>query len=352
MRPDVYTQSFRRALFHYANNGFTSRYLDAEDHAFIEAIRERGYLACGSLADVVPTLSSYDHSPCPVMLAELEYWDKPYAREREVYIRTYPNENAEDRAIRMAKRRADRLALAAERERQAKAWRDEQQAALEERQRRQLRTLVADIEWEKADPHKMPTRHYVPEWRRDAERAKKRAKQRLKDIAKAKAEAKQNLDATRHIVPPKPQPVPKPPQSQPQPQPTNIHARAGAPSWPHHWPMPLPGHANLFSGLHVFVRDADVGMLMVLHSEQLAFAERRDGVSRFYALRPPFAPGPNGLFERPALMQAIVAAMKGSGMKVWSVEALMEATNCPDRDLLLRAAQDLAGAGYIFARRT
>jgi hypothetical protein len=348
MRPDVYTQSFRRALVHYANNAFTARYLDAEDQAFIEGIRERGYLACGSLADEVPTLSSYDHSPCPVMLAELEYWDKPYAREREVYVRTYPNESAEDRAIRLAKRRADRLILAAEREREAKAWRDEQKAALEERERRQLRTMLADIEWEKANPRNQKPRHYVPGWRNEAaERAQKRAKQRLKEFERAKAEAKQNLEATRHIVvPPKPQPVPKPPPPPPPPP------AVGSPPWPHHWPVPLAGHANLFSGLHVFVRDADVGMLMMLHSEQLAFAERRGGVSRFYALRPPFSPGPNGLFERPALMQAIVAAMKGSGMKVWSVEALMEATNCTDRDLMLRAAQDLAGAGYIFARHT
>jgi hypothetical protein len=342
MRPDVYTPTFRRALLHYANNGFLARDLDADDHAFIETIRQHGTLASGSLADAVPTLSSYDHSPRPVLIGELEYWDKPYAREREVYIRTYPDESAEDRAIRLAKRRADRLALAAERERTAKAWREEQRAALEERERRLLRTLLADVEWEKAAPRRArrsATRHYVPEWRTDAEREK----QRQKDIAKAKTKAKENIEATRHIVPP---PRPSPPViDKPQPQPP--------PPWPHsYWPTPLAGHANVFYRVHVFVRDEDIGLLMTRHSEELAFVDRRDGVSRFHALRPPFRPGPGGIFERPALMDAIMQAMKGSGTKVWSVEALMEATNCQDRDMLLACAQELAGAGYIFARQT
>lgn len=190
----VYYRSYHRALVSYASSGFLSRHLDAEDVAFVERIRERGYVACGSLGQIVPTTYADDvvHRSA-VFEEETEFWRAPYALERSIWRRTGPFLRTPARAPGTTpfaiKRKQDREEVKATQEEEQRKL-DQLKREREEQQRRR------DAEWDAAAPKAAPFgktrgRHFVPQWKIDEQRAavaRTRVRQRKFFIRAAKAE--------------------------------------------------------------------------------------------------------------------------------------------------------------------
>jgi hypothetical protein len=185
-----YRPSFQRHRHSLVVNGFYTRELDADDFAFLEYVKTTGS-ANGSLPNTGV-----------VLLEELEFWHLPYSVapdvERRIGSRPRPVESVERRELRQARSDAQRARriireneqaiAAAELEREQREW----QAAQE---RRKLRELLSDAEWDAAAPHEAPfgltvRRHYVPQWKLDELRLKKSGV-RLSNKAKAILRAKQ-----------------------------------------------------------------------------------------------------------------------------------------------------------------
>src|SRR5207237_306478 len=53
-----------------------------------------------------------------------------------------------------------------------------------------------------------------------------------------------------------------------------------------------------------------------------------------------------------ALKCHLLWTIRGTGTKIWTVNALMQEVDCTDRDLLLRCCQELADEGLIYAGPT
>jgi hypothetical protein len=198
----IYYRTYTRALRSYVNSGFFSRDLDADDVAFIERIRERGAVPCGSLAHPAPTACTYsdDVIPRTALIEEMEFWHQPYRVDHGVTRRLGPVIRPPARSSgstpEAERRRQNREAMAA-----AVA---EQERLAEERAREQKRR---DEEWEKAAPPKrifgrVVRRHYFPQWKIDEKkrlcdgerqkamrRAAKLIKQRLIHAARIQAES-------------------------------------------------------------------------------------------------------------------------------------------------------------------
>jgi hypothetical protein len=402
MRPDLYTPTFRRALFSYVNNGFFARGLDADDIAFIEGVRERGSIACGTLGQLEPNAVAHG----PVLAEELDFWENRWGVEPEVervfaqprWQSTYHSHDEYLKAVarRRALREHEKKISAEELAREQRAWNEQQKQLAKERDQRQMRMAQADIEWEKAHPTKVKNyknlapyepsitsekkitrseRHYVPQWKRDEEAAEHealmaeraewlrperarlaKAMRRRKLRAKAKAERKQHelneqariareasgtaraaavarwhamRNAEEGEAEAAPMTVAETRKAEADDAAWAAHLKAterekAAPSepvivssrkakgyvgrhdcfesrkvppphppvwrppiWPHvtYWPQaPASGRMIVFSGVHVFVRNEDIGKLMMKFSQMLAFAEQRAGVSRFVTL--------------------------------------------------------------------
>ena len=203
---------FLRHLHNLAISGFYARELDADDHDFLEYVKVRG-IANGTL----PNTSI-------VSLEELEFWHGPYSDAPDVEVRhgpvptrVRPLLSPEQQAFKQARtniwharriiRKEERAIADAELEREQKEW----EAANE---RRTLRNLVADSEWEAADPSKrkelatkatererkiwlkangvlkkpaklfgkIVNRHYIPQWKVE-EQFKQEFKQELIRLA-------------------------------------------------------------------------------------------------------------------------------------------------------------------------
>lgn len=196
MGPEFYRPPFLKHLHNLAISGFYARDLDADDHAFLEYVRERG-IANGDLPRT-----------CTVLVEELDFWSFPYSIDRAVSRRAGPvplrsKETPEQRAIREA-RRAEWLARKAVREHdkavaEAEVER-ERQEWLAARDRRKMREMLSDAEWEAADPArikfgKVVDRHYVPQWKVNEDKKKQRTGLRrrwfriVKKLRKKKIEA-------------------------------------------------------------------------------------------------------------------------------------------------------------------
>ena len=88
----IYYRTYTRALRSYVNSGFFSRDLDADDVAFIERVRERGAVPCGSLAHPAPTPCTYsdDVIARTALIEEMEFWHQPYRVDHGVARRLGP----------------------------------------------------------------------------------------------------------------------------------------------------------------------------------------------------------------------------------------------------------------------
>jgi hypothetical protein len=168
-RAAAYYTSYSRALLKYANNGFFARDLDADDHAFLERVRECRVLPCGSLAEPAVTACTYSDSVIRriALAEEMEFWQQPYQIDKIVVRRHGPIARRPRRPVGST---PDALARAERRKRNeelAAAERAAELQRLEDRRREQLRR---DIEWEKAAPKSPPfgkvkDRHFVPQWK-------------------------------------------------------------------------------------------------------------------------------------------------------------------------------------------
>ena len=205
-QPWIYRPKFYRHLHNLTVSGFYTRELDADDFEFLEQVKTRG-IANGTL-------------PCTntVLLEELEYWHLPYAIDWTIKRTHGPvptrgkGETPELKAIRIAAwkaRNAERLAnkaiSEAEMEREQAQWEAD-------RARRKWRQINTDAEWDAADPARkaktasgsasgkrkliryagsdgINPRYYVPEWKREEERAKQARAQADADARAALREA-------------------------------------------------------------------------------------------------------------------------------------------------------------------
>ena len=163
----AYYRSYNRALTKYVTNGFFARDLDADDFAFIERVRERGCVPCGSLAwpAATPCTHSDDVIHRVALIEEMEFWQQPYQVDLQVARRSGPVAPAPPRPVGMTPDGIKR-----------KQNRDLKMAALAEEKRRaeekQCEQLRRDIEWERAAPKTAPFgkvngRHFVPQWKVD-----------------------------------------------------------------------------------------------------------------------------------------------------------------------------------------
>jgi hypothetical protein len=199
-----YKPSFYRHLHNLTISGFYARELDADDHEFLEYVKVRG-IANGSL----PNTSL-------VSLEELEYWQLPYAIEPGVEQKSGPVPlrvravvTPDQLALRKARTsawharriiRAEEKALSdAELARERSEWE-------KANERRKLRDLLTDAEWDAAAPFGATIkRHHIPQWKldeqglipdrppdqawlrkREAKRLQKAAKERRQAIAAEK----------------------------------------------------------------------------------------------------------------------------------------------------------------------
>ena len=193
MRPDFYTKTFDRALTKYVNNGFFSRYLDADDYAFLEHVRE-----CGVANGQEPYTSGF-------LIEELDYWHFPYAVDYSAFRRHGPiNKEKQpiipdaDGAARRAQRIRDREAAAQTRAAMEEEWKRQTRSLAEEREQRLRQTMQADLLWDAehpkaaaevsreefarryySGPHpELPRRHYIPHWKREEKRKEQEAQER------------------------------------------------------------------------------------------------------------------------------------------------------------------------------
>ena len=162
----TYYRSYNRALLKYVNNGFFARDLDADDFAFIERVRERGCVPCGSLAQLAPTSCTFSDNVISrvALIEEMDFWQQPYQVDHAVVRRPGPIIKQPPRPVGLTpdaiKRNERRAAMA--------AARDEEVRRAEEKQREQLRR---DIEWERAAPKTAPfggiddRRRFIPQWK-------------------------------------------------------------------------------------------------------------------------------------------------------------------------------------------
>lgn len=170
-RAAIYYTSYSRALTKYVSSGFFARDLDADDFAFIEHVRERRTVCCGSLAQLTPTACTYsdDVFSRVALIEEMDFWRRPYPVDQIAVRRHGPLPRSPRQASGCTpaalKRKQDReLAIAA----RAAEYAEAQSRAKE----RQLEQLRRDVEWEKSEPKprvfgRVKGRHYIPQWRVD-----------------------------------------------------------------------------------------------------------------------------------------------------------------------------------------
>jgi hypothetical protein len=204
---NTYRTSYSRAITHAIGSGFYARDLDADDVAFIERVRETGCIACGSLADVVPTYVTDLDYRSHRLIEELDFWHFPYAIDPSVERRqSGAAERKAERerllggrvvlARKQQHREAERAATKAELAREEADWAAQKAALAKERERRLKQTMEADAEWEASRPH--PTENPAPYKPERRERHMSRFYQPIwateeyekeREIAKAKAAA-------------------------------------------------------------------------------------------------------------------------------------------------------------------
>ena len=216
-------------------------YLNEDDYDFIGRVRQTGSATC-------EMWTPHSHrSPAE----EIEFWLHPWCSEetgvpRQNWQPTYARklrEQQDERALellkaRRAERKIERKIEARTMERENKRYIKEQARIAEERERRVLRTMLADIEWERSQPKSgwdkdretihgrgvriRSSRFYVPYWLREeiaideawgpaheenewfdrkaaAKAARAARKQAAKEAAAHTAEIRKYHDARTHV---------------------------------------------------------------------------------------------------------------------------------------------------------
>lgn len=200
-----YTPKFYRHLHHVVINGFFARDLDADDFAFIERVRERGNVGCGSLAySTIAAPADVFNCGRPVLDEELHYWISPFSEAPVNYIKPLNlrpllrHEDPIKRAEILAQRKRDQEIQAAELESERQKWQARQAKLETEAAQRRKRWNREELDWEIPER----PRHYRPHWQREPliiarrEKAAQAAKERER-IAFERAAKQAELAAER-----------------------------------------------------------------------------------------------------------------------------------------------------------
>jgi hypothetical protein len=351
-----YKPKFYRHLNHLIINGFYARDLDADDHAFIDHVRERGTVGCGSLANFEITDPGYDPvwRP-PVRPEEANYWYAPYGVEPGVARRSGQEKRHEDskaqqaareqsaaiRRARLAHRLQERAATEAEWRREHEQWEKWQAELAAERQQRLKQTMRADMEWERANPvrarrerhgfdeygeppdrYSRVGRHYVPHWKREERaqqedaREKEAQEQRTTRHRKMRAKSEKLLHRTRAANAAAEAEAAK-----------QAVAASFSPVWEIEWQN---DQAATF-------RRRQAAQTAALEREQEQRAARLQELQEETVARA----------EADRLKGQIMLIIRGTAPRVWEVEDLMVATYCSDRDLMVRCCEEIMRAGLI-----
>jgi len=340
VRPDVYTRTIRRAYFKQNTNDFMARPLNADDKRIIEHIREKGCwdtpLNCWH--------SFVDHNYPD---EEHDYWKKHWAEEPGITRRYIPPPTPEELAVKARRRteaaetrRLNRIAVAGAREEAFREWQAEQQRQLEEREKRILRNMLAQEEWERAETLQKAVR--------DAR------------VVKGRENGELYITTTHHLDYRKPAP-------QAQPHIVTDDNNRYVPEWKleeHGWvsPQKIASWRWKLTGLLARLeqqREAIQHARYEAH-EAAASQERaamraanrealRESARREWTPQPPepIQYGKNVIAE---VQRRILKTIRGT-RKQWTVEELMKAIDFNDYDLVTRCADALAGGGYIGSQR-
>jgi hypothetical protein len=303
-RGSIYYRSYSRALLKYVNNGFFARDLDADDHAFIETVRERRCLPCGSLGDPAVTACTYSDDVIRriSLLEEMEFWQQPYQIDDKIVIRRHGP------VARTPTRPAGSTPNAEKRKRDQELAAAERAAELRQIDERRAEQLRRDIEWEKAAPERklkfgrIKDRHYIPQWKVDEIEAEEAVKQRERDLVAAEV-AKLRLEAEREAE----------------------RQRA----------QEVVIDAQIAAKLHRVAVDAELRKRR----------EQHEAAQRLAQLQ---TPPQQENDERVAQLQnRILVIMNGTYPQLVTIEQLLAATGCEDKEFLLHCADDLVRSGKL-----
>ena len=341
MNPNVYTKSYSRALFKYRSNGFFSRPLDADDNEFIARIRETGRCGNGTLAQLIPT--HYEFQTSVQMRAgghrapdeERDYWKGHWALEPGIERRMGPAPpplpERKSGVTPIARQRIlNRISLVAMREELAREWADRQARLNEERERRILANMLADLEWE----HDAGLQRAV------------RAGHYAGHVEKF-VMAKRKLDYRKPAAP--------------QPAPVLVDSRNHyVPEWKvdGHTPAWIAARMTLVKSLDARLEHAmnlikareqekeRAATVQRLAEERAIEATKARSKEVVHVPKKVVGAAHDYNFLMQTIKERILRTIRGTS-KQWTIEDLMRAVDFNDRALVVRCANELAGGGFI-----
>jgi hypothetical protein len=298
------SRPFLKHLHNLVINGFYTRDLDADDFAFLEYVRHHG-CANGSL----PGAGA-------VLLEELEFWNGPYTIapdvDRHLGKRPRPVMTAEQRAFRKARYsewharrvlRANERAIAeTELERERCEWE-------KKNQKRKMRELLSDAEWDAAAPREAPFgvtvhRHHVPQWKLDEQhRAKSETRLRPLNVKMLKRERRE-----------------KERQAELQRKEESMRERNEA-------------IARSAAEAQEYIRREKI------------MAEARETIARTSQIQ---RPDPPALYPTDQLLySAIHMLIRGTGTYVWTIDEIMRSINCHDEARVRACLDQMVRCGNV-----
>lgn len=356
-QPPFYTPTFTRALRSYTASGFFAPDLDADDHAFIEGIRERGVIGCGALTDFMGGSTTNDYAE-----AEQKFWDRRWPTEPDVKLRSPPPKPPRQpkRVTPAAQRmRANRLAVATANAETQREWDEQQQQLTREREWRILKNMLADYEWDKATAQLMLKRATIT------------ARYTTHQIIPVKIEAPAKpappgpLDDYRLAQKRRAQREAAYYAKLSEEQSNTVHARKRKEEKAEARRQELRRQQRIAQQQAEEQRELEAKRAEELakaakaeeranqhkSAERLAFEARVAETARLQheqAMRQYMETKRQPWMHD--LKVKISGVIKGTGTLLWTVEALMDATGCNDPEMIRAAAQSLVNDGYIHER--
>ena len=367
----TYYRTYNRALLRYVTSGFLARELDADDHAFLERVRERGAVACGSLGDPCSTDITYSDDVIHrrAVDEELGFWRSPWAVERGVERRVgMPEAERLERAARrahyarqaklsQAQRQADKATEAAELAAELQAWNAREEAFKKEREERLRRTAIADLEWERAHPsdakerarvaqrrRTATPRHYIPDWKMQDEAAERLA-ERAPDLRRT---ARLLLRAHRTLLKLRAEQAAIAAAVKAEAEADRQRRIAERAERLEQWAAKVEGRAPLTPAAVAQLAAAKARAKARAAAEaeqQLAEYQERLEQSQ------DFVDSIHTRAESERLKAQIVSCVCGSIKQQWSISLLMRVTQCTDRDFLEQCCTDLVSEGRLRERQ-
>ena len=321
-----YKPHFYRHLNHLVINGFYARSLDADDHAFIESVKVKG-IANGD-----------EPSSSAVLIEELGFWHFPYTIEpgveRKVGSRAIRRpvtpetpEQREQRKARSSRWRAQREIRKQEREIAAIELAREQREHEAAKQRRTVREIITDAEWDAAAPKHAPfgatiDGKHVPEWKlqelgiaAEPHRQPGLTKRQRRTASERRAElVREAIEARRRKA-------------------EKDRARKR-----------LIEEDRLRSDAK---KTHDRSAVKEQARREKILAEARDNLIRIELLERQWKETANPYPDRASLMQAVVTLLNRTPGYAWSGKEMMRSLGCTDVNLMNEAIDELVRTGRL-----